>query len=353
MSSVRASSYDVREELEERVAEESVEPSDAASTSGAQNPPTYVTATGRIVAIGDLHGDWQKAIDSFRAAGVIRVTDDEVVWSGGDTVVVQLGDVLDRGDYEIAIVNLLRGLDQQARLHGGAVYMLNGNHESLNICGDFRYVTPGAFVESAMFAGISEELLNDWELLARVRFAVYKPGGPMAVELAKNPTVLVVNDTVFAHGGLLPTHAAYGLERLNNEVAAWMRAERTEDGSKTNPPFLAMGDASSVMWNRTLSRERFPTPYERYHACSSLRTALERVQARRLVVGHTPQLGGANCECDGCVWRIDVGMSSGVLNRPVQVLEIVQNEEGETVVNVLPGDGGSPTHSHGFSTMDL
>lgn len=69
-----------------------------------------------------------------------------------------------------------------------------------------RYVTPGAFLESAAFAGFGEEQCRDWELLARVRYAVYKPGGPMAVELAKNPTVLVVNDTAFAHGGLLPTH---------------------------------------------------------------------------------------------------------------------------------------------------
>jgi hypothetical protein len=37
-----------------------------------------------------------------------------------------------------AIVRLLRDLDRQARLQGGAVYMLNGNHESLNVCGDFR-----------------------------------------------------------------------------------------------------------------------------------------------------------------------------------------------------------------------
>ena len=52
--------------------------------------------------VGDLHGDWQKAIDAFRMAGVISITpEDEVVWSGGDTVVVQLGDVLDRGDNEI------------------------------------------------------------------------------------------------------------------------------------------------------------------------------------------------------------------------------------------------------------
>ena len=38
-------------------------------------------------------------------------------------------------------VLLLRELDRQARLQGGAVYMLNGNHESLNVCGDFRWLT--------------------------------------------------------------------------------------------------------------------------------------------------------------------------------------------------------------------
>lgn len=74
-----------------------------------------------------------------------------------------------------------------------------------------RYVTPGAFRESALFAGLHHDDPQkldqpDWQLLARVRAAVYKPGGPMAMELSKNPTVLVINDTVFAHGGLLPIH---------------------------------------------------------------------------------------------------------------------------------------------------
>ena len=73
------------------------------------------------------------------------------------------------------------------------------------------------------------------------------------------------------------------------------------------------------MWNRSLSKERFPTPYERFHACRSLQQALAKAGAKRLVVGHTPQLTGANCECDNSVWRIDVGMSYGVLNRSVQV----------------------------------
>jgi len=300
-------------------------------------PPTRVTATGRIVAVGDLHGDWQKAIGALRAADVIGITpEDEVVWTGGDTVVVQLGDVLDRGDHEIAIVKLLRALDEQARTQGGAVYMLNGNHESLNVCGDFRYVTPGALVESALYAGLSQQDLKDWELLARVRYAVYKPGGPMAVELSKNPTVLVVNDTAFAHGGLLPIHVNYGLERLNAEVASWMRADQTADGGKAAPPFLAMGDGSSVMWNRTLSREHFPNQYEKFHACNALQQALAKIGAQRLVVGHTPQIGGANCECEGKVWRIDIGMSYGVLNRPVQILEIRKSEEGKAQVRILP-----------------
>lgn len=300
-------------------------------------PVTHVTATGRVVAIGDLHGDWQKAIDSLRTADVISITpEDEVVWTGGDTVLVQLGDVLDRGDHEIAIVKLLRALDLQARQQGGAVFMLNGNHESLNVCGDFRYVTPGAFVESALFAGLTENDLKDWGLLARVRYAVYKPGGPMAIELAKNPTVLIVNDTAFVHGGLLPSHVNYGLEKLNTEVAAWMRADSTAEGGKAAPPFLAMGDSNSVFWNRTLSKEVFPSPYERFRACAALQQALAKIGAKRLVVGHTPQLSGANCECDGKVWRIDVGMSSGVLNREAQVLEVTRDAQGEQIVRVLP-----------------
>lgn len=305
--------------------------------SSAPTTLTRITTSGRIVAIGDLHGDWRKAVDSFRTANVIGINENsEIVWIGGDTIVVQLGDVLDRGDHEIAIVKLLRDLHEQARQHGGAVYMLNGNHESLNICGDFRYVTPGAFVESALFAGLSEQDLRDWDLLARVRYAVYRPGGPMAVELAKNPTVLVINDTVFAHGGLLPVHVNYGIERLNQEVSAWMRADQTIDGGKALPPFLAMGDSNSIMWNRTQSKERFPSQHERYHACKTLEQALESMGAERLVVGHTPQVSGANCECEGRVWRMDVGMSYGVLNRPVQVLEIARHPDtGVDVLTVL------------------
>jgi hypothetical protein len=226
---------------------------------------------------------------------------------------------------------LLRDLDRQARAAGGAVVMLNGNHESLNVCGDFRYVTPGGFREAAAAAGLRGDRAASLDAQLRARLALYSPGGPIARELAANPTVLVINGTtVFAHGGLLPAHVTYGLARLNADVSAWMRGDRLPDGAHAPPPFLAMGDASSVMWNRSVGKERFGSAYERHHACAGAGAALDALGAARLVVGHTPQLGGANCECGGRVWRLDVGMSRGVLNAVPAVLEVVP-------------DGGDPT----------
>ena len=65
---------------------------------------------------------------------------------------------------------------------------------------------------------------------------------------------------------------------------------------------LAAGSANSVVWNRQFAKERWSTPAEQYTQCNVLRQALALVPgAKRLVVGHTPQLAGCNCVCDGKV----------------------------------------------------
>ncbi|KAG6489531.1 hypothetical protein ZIOFF_050805 [Zingiber officinale] len=88
------------------------------------NPPSFVSAPGRrIVAVGDLHGDLSKTRCALQMAGVLS-SDGQDLWIGGETVVVQLGDILDRGDGEIAILSLLRSLDAQAKLTGGAVFQV-------------------------------------------------------------------------------------------------------------------------------------------------------------------------------------------------------------------------------------
>ncbi len=153
----------------------------------------------------------------------------------------------------------------------------------------------------------------------------------------------------------VPLHSSspvnYGIERMNNEVAAWMRREQspTDEDAYATPPFLAMGDGTSVMWNRSLSKEIFTNPIDRYHACNYVSQALARVGARRLVVGHTPQQRGVNCECDGKVWRVDVGMSAGVLDAAVGILEITTSSEGETECKVVTERG---RYEDGNSSMD-
>lgn len=57
---------------------------------------------------------------------------------------MQVGDQLDRGDSEIRILLLLERLQKEAAAAGGALHVINGNHETMNVMGDHRYATPGA-----------------------------------------------------------------------------------------------------------------------------------------------------------------------------------------------------------------
>lgn len=92
-----------------------------------------------VRAVGDIHGDINKAMRCLELADVAAFPNGIPIWTGGNTIVVQLGDILDRGDAEISTLMLLRQLGKQAEEQGGAVHILNGNHESLNVAGDFRY----------------------------------------------------------------------------------------------------------------------------------------------------------------------------------------------------------------------
>lgn len=148
----------------------------------------------------------------------------------------------------------------------------------------------------------------------------------MACELARHGVVLKVNDWVFCHGGLLPHHVAYGLERMNNEVSLWMKG-LSECGNNPKIPFIATRGYDSVVWNRLFSRDISDLEdYQISQINAVLQDTLRAVGAKAMVVGHTPQFAGANCEYNCSIWRIDVGMSSGVLNSRPEVLEITDNK---------------------------
>ncbi|MEZ4589074.1 MAG: metallophosphoesterase [Gemmatimonadales bacterium] len=104
--------------------------------AGAQAAPE------RIVAVGDVHGDFDRFVGLLRQAGVI---DGKNRWIGGETHLVQTGDVLDRGPESRKVMDLLMALEEEAPKAGGRVHALIGNHEAMNILGDLRYVSAGEY----------------------------------------------------------------------------------------------------------------------------------------------------------------------------------------------------------------
>ena len=102
----------------------------AESKPQAKRPPTFISSQKRVVAIGDLHGDYEVTQQAIILSGVMNSNHD---WIGKDTYLVQVGDQLDRGDGEKEIIDLLEKLKVKALKAGGDVIVLNGNHETMNI----------------------------------------------------------------------------------------------------------------------------------------------------------------------------------------------------------------------------
>jgi hypothetical protein len=258
----------------------------ATPTPSEQRSAVHTQAEGRVVAIGDLHGDLDVTRRALRLAGALDPDDH---WSGGALVVVQTGDVIDRGADDRAVLDLLDRLRGEAARAGGALIALCGNHEIMNVSGDFRYVSAKA---AAAFPD---------------RARAFAPGGPYARLLSHWPVIAKVADTVFVHGGVLPEHVRYGIDAINREAAAWMRGERTA------PAILMQEDAP--VWTRLYSND------PDREACAQLERVLGTVGAKRMVVGHTPQPRGISAACGEKVWRIDTGMSH-VYGGPLQWIEI-------------------------------
>nr|MDQ3370213.1 metallophosphoesterase [Myxococcota bacterium] len=259
----------------------------------------------RVVAIGDVHGDLAATRSALRAAGAI---DGQDRWIGGALVVVQVGDVLDRGDDEQAILDLLFALEDQAKAAGGALIMLLGNHELMNAAGDFRYVTPGAMRDFDDTAGLDTSKWSQVPEAARGRIAALGPGGIYAKQLAQHDVVAIVGDTVYSHAGVIGDWVTQ-VDAVNLSSRCWLDGQT--GGPEAAP--IAMTSDQSPVWTRAVGLEGVD--------CELVKSSLAKLGVKRMVVGHTVQRDGITNACDGAVWRIDVGLAKHY-GGPIEVLEL-------------------------------
>jgi hypothetical protein len=303
---------------------------------------------GRIVAVGDLHGDYSAWLDIARNAGLINTRGH---WAGGRTTLVQLGDVLDREPDSLKIVRSLQQLQKEAPRARGRVVVVLGNHEAMNLLGDFRYTTPG---ELAAFAGPNSASTRDRvydqnrtaiEAAARasnpaltsqqIRAAwmaqhplgwlehklAWSPSGALGKWATRNPAVVEIGGTLFVHGGISAEYSKLPLDEIDRRVTTAMRAG---DDSASS----ILDDALGPLWYRGLVERDADAEAERaimrsphFSPDQELGKVLAAYGAQRMVIGHTPDLKGIEILDGGRLARIDTG-NSRFYGGPLSWLEI-------------------------------
>ena len=289
----------------------------AAPPAGAQKLRACEYANvERVVAVGDVHGAYDRYIEILRVAGVI---DGRRRWSGGRTHFVQLGDIVDRGPDSRKVLDLLRELEDGARRAGGRVHVLLGNHEVMRILGDMRYVSPGEY--QAFATSESKEIrqrylqtLSERRARASRRRTAAGFRGDARRLRAERPygswlhgldTVIRVNDVLFLHGGLSPEVAKMPCDAINDTVRRELATEI--DKTRAAPLQSLVASENGPLWYRGMTKE--PDEF-----MPKLDEILALQGARAVVVGHTVQQNGRVLErFGGKVFVLDTGMQPAYL----------------------------------------
>ncbi len=202
----------------------------------------------RVIAVGDVHADADHLRVVLRGSGLIDSGDR---WVGGASILVQVGDFLDRGPDVREVLDLLMQLQSEAVASGGRVIVVLGNHEAMNLLGIHRDVNPAAFAAFAdrdserrrQEAWAKERAFHSRRLLELGQraqretpesehewMATFPPGrleylealgpdGRYGQWLRTLPAVVRVGRSVFMHGGVGPQHLDLDADTINRRIA--------------------------------------------------------------------------------------------------------------------------------------
>jgi hypothetical protein len=274
---------------------------------------TILPATERIIVIGDLHGDIAMLCSCLYMANIIN-TNMEWVAEPANTIVVQIGDQLDslsrdtsqeweRLD-DIKLMQFTNKLDEIAKKKGGRFISLLGNHEMMNVFGEFTYVSPLSMEKSGGVQG------------RRHRF---QPGGEYAKILAKRNSILKIGNILFCHAGLLPHHLQMvnlDLQSINDLNQKFLLGFPLDMQEITIHRQL-FGEPSSMIWNRSYL-EGLNNPNMK----NALEYVLQNTQTISMIIGHNP-VEHVTALYDNKLWITDVGLSRSFSSNNLELLEIL------------------------------
>jgi len=201
-----------------------------------------------VVAVGDVHGDYEALVAILQATEIL---DDQLAWSGGESILVQTGDLLDRGARVREVMDLIIRLEDEAPRHGGRVVQLLGNHEIMNLLRLTRDVNAEVYqgwvtdksekLRRTTYRSVvhhnrtrARELGFDWREPAGFKdnwFAQHPPGyleyvadmgpeGTYGTWLREKEAVALVEGSIFMHAGIPPAMSGLTLAEINQRVRA-------------------------------------------------------------------------------------------------------------------------------------
>lgn len=312
------------------------------STPAAQTDvsPCDITTPERVVAIGDIHGAFDTFVAILREAGLV---DRSRRWSGGKAVLVQTGDVLDRGPDSKRVLDLIRNLEIEAGRAGGQVHALVGNHEVMRLTGDMRYVSAkeySAFVvpdsaatrdflytsasttvrEQKRKAGekfdesaYRKQFYEETPLGLVEMHRAFSQKGEYGAWLRTRRAFVRINGVVFVHGGFAPAVAAEGCAALATRARLQLQAANLD--STTEVELLTRPDGP--LWFRGL--------VDGTGTEADVTAVLTALGAKAIVVGHSSTNDAKiQTRFGGKVIAIDTGMLGGTFfpNGAPSALEI-------------------------------
>ncbi|MEZ5596923.1 MAG: metallophosphoesterase [Pseudomonadales bacterium] len=344
---------------------------------------TRFTDVERVVAFGDVHGAYGALVDVLKAA---KILDADLHWSGGETHLVSLGDLLDRGPDSRQVLDLLMRLQEEAGQAGGRVHVILGNHEVMNLTGDLRYVSAGEFAAFAKPGDTSESAGH-----AEHRRA-FAPTGHYGEWLLRQPVMILINDTAFVHGGLSTLAGTLTPEAMNARVQATLRDLLSAGAAAHNDGLLADGqdlidaglrltkEPAPVMSpalttlahaaSESLLGDMGPLWYRGNALChpliegTRLARTLASIGARRVVIGHTPtRTRRVTSRLDDQVIALDTGMLAAVyrgipsaLRIEDDVLQVVTATGTDRVYaeqsTAAPANGAAPPGEQAARQLD-
>jgi hypothetical protein len=295
------------------------------------NHDTVISTTGRIVAIGDIHGDFEALVYALYAAALI---DDDGNWIGCNTILVQTGDIFDDKrvgvdifnrsspptNIELHILEYLTNLNEQAVRQHGKIILCLGNHEWMAVNG-----TGTNYVSDTTHTFYDNDRLR-W----------LSPGSPLALKLACIYKIgVLVNDYLFCHGGfnIYNIKSIVSLSGLNIVLSKYFKGELRYGILSVFTRHL--NDPDGILWDRS-SSINFHEPVDG-NVCKNFKDLRDRLQLPKLklIVGHTTwPIINATCNYGegNTIYRIDTSMSRAFGNKTnlterINVLDIISDTE--------------------------